>query len=262
MKIKVKHGDQVLEIEHTALELPEGAQLVEPGKIPDGFVTTDYMNGEIRRRLAGKVQKEELVDDDDFFKQAAQKRGIQLGDDGKPVKAKDVDVEKLYADWQREHVDPLKQQAEKLKGFNDSLLSQTKRAAIVQAAEKAGVKKQFRIAPTKDVPSAVEAMFDARFAYDPETGSFAEVEKMEGDKPVFRYSPNPQERRYAGPEDFFGSLKKNADFKEWFEDNRPGNSGFDRPGPGGDKVLGRAAFEALAPDARAAHIKGGGTVAD
>lgn len=227
MKVKVKIGDQVHEIEHTEIQLPEQHKLAlyRDGAAPEGFVSTDFMNQEVRRRTEGMVKKEALLDDNDFWKQMATKRNIQLGDDGQPVKAKDVDVQKLYQDWTKEHVDPLKTHVDTLTGQNTNLLRGMKRAGLLQAAEKLGIKKQFRVRPDKDTPSAVEAMFENAFEFDAETNDFAVVEKREADKVTFRYGSNPQERRYAGFEDYFGSLRKNDAFKDWFEDNRPGATG-------------------------------------
>ena len=130
------------------------------------------MNQEIRRRGEGLARPDSLLTDD-FWKKIAQKRGIQLGEDGKPVKAKDVDVEQLHATWSKEHVDPLKAENGQLKEQNSSLLEGMKLAGILQAAEKARIKAQFRTRPDKNTPSAVEAMFAGVFGYDTETRDFA-----------------------------------------------------------------------------------------
>lgn len=246
MKLKITIDGKEHEVEHTDVSLPEGAQILEPGKAPEGFVSQEFFEDEIKRRGKGLVKKSTLLDDDDFFREAASKRSIKLGDDGKPVTAKEVDVEELERDWTKTRLEPLQKDVEKLSGFNKKLLSRTKRAGLLQAAEKYGIKPHLR-RRVGDDPSPVEAMFEKRFAYDPETDDFGQVQKLDEDgNPVFKYSPNPQERRHANFDDFFKSLHGDKEFAEWFDEKKIGSSGIGDPG-GGSGTVRLSAEEARDP---------------
>lgn len=231
MKIKLTVNGAPVEVEHTELQLPDGAQLIEPGQTPEGFVSREFMQQEIQRRGKNLHRREDLLTDDEFWREAAQQRGVQLGDDGKPVKTKDVDPEKLFQQWEQQHLKPATEKIEKLTGTVSTLREQTLVGQMLQAASQMGLKKAYLTPPADGLEPPVVSMFKSAFGYDEDSGQWA-VKEGEG----FRYAPNPtQQQKYAGPQHFFDGLKKQEAFKEWFEDRRPNASGFNEPGggPGG-----------------------------
>lgn len=268
MKVKVKNGDQVLEVEHTELELPEAHHLAifEEGKAPEGFVASTFMQEELQRRTAGRVKKEDLLEDADFWKQVAKKRGIKLDEKGNPIPVKvkeDVDLGALHSQWAEEKLNPVLTENQTLKETATKILSNANRKALLAAAAEVGIKKSFRTSPSQGYSSPVEATFERLFRYDPETDDFAEVEKVEDGKPVFKYGSNPQERRYAGHKDFFERLRRNSDFADWFEDPAAQQgSGFNNNGGRGAQTMRREQFEKLTPADSHKFITGGGQVVD
>jgi hypothetical protein len=68
------------------------------GETPDGFVHQDDVDGIVQKRLSRQERslKSELKEDDEFWHEAAQARGIELREDGKPKGSlKDEEVDEL-----------------------------------------------------------------------------------------------------------------------------------------------------------------------
>jgi len=261
MKVKVKIGEEVHEVDPSSLTAPDSHRLAfyEADKAPDGFVSTKFMNEEMERRTSGKVNKKDLFADDDFWKEFAGNRGVTLDKDGKPVQPKDIDVAKLHEDWKRQHLEPVTTKNQNLEKSLTELRDQNKLAALLRAAEQANVRKSMRT-PIKNGTSAIENFAASFFEYDPESRQFAQVKKRGEDGTVeFEYSPNPsQDRRYAGFGDFFGELKKQPEFEEWFDKETQTGSGFRTNGSGGSKRMTREQFEGMSPSDKTAFMKEGG----
>lgn len=222
-KIKVKLSDgSTVEVEATALELPEGHHLITPGSVPEGFVTKSAMETTIQDRVATakKNARTELVDDKDFQKGVLSKFGIQLGDDGKPVGIKTTDdieqVKRSLADQYKSEYEP------KLQDLQGKLKAQTSKivqAEVRNAAIQAGVKKSL----LDYVVTAHAGQFDV----DEKTGKVA----LRDDN-GFVINPGASDGSYQGPGEFFQKWKAAPERAELFEDNRPGSSGYQGGGGG------------------------------
>ena len=137
MKIKVKIGDDVHEIERDAIELPENTHLVTPDNVPKGYFTQAAFDTKIAEITRSKLDKAraELESDNDFHKQILGKYNVSLGDDGKPTGLKpDFDPEKWKSEQARKLTEPLEaknnQLNEQLSQFKQGL----KKAEILKHA--------------------------------------------------------------------------------------------------------------------------------
>lgn len=137
MKLKVKIGDDVHEVEPSALELPENTHLVTPDNVPKGYFTQAAFDQKIAEITRSKLDKArtELEGDTDFHKQILGKYNISLDDNGKPAGLKpDFDPEKWKAEHARKLTEPLEAEkarlAEQLGKFKNGL----KRAELLKHA--------------------------------------------------------------------------------------------------------------------------------
>lgn len=221
MKIKVTVDGETKELDASNVEV-DGGQLVADGENPEGYVTKDFMESEVQRRLKGKVNRGDLLQDEEFFKEAAERHGIELDEDGKPVASKDVDVESLKARWEKEHLEPLKSEKAELEQTAEQLQGTTKNMAVLQGASAVDVKKKFLGDDTDFIN-----WHASKFGVDPETG---QVALKEGDN--FALSANPEKgNRYVDPKEYFSRLRKDGSYTEFFDDNRATSTG--NPGGGG-----------------------------
>lgn len=87
----VTHDGDELEVDTDDIQLGEDE---DPTDLPGVQSKIDQLVGKTRTKTREKT-KEQLVDDDDFFEQAAQRRGIELRDDGSPKGASKGEVKEL-----------------------------------------------------------------------------------------------------------------------------------------------------------------------
>ena len=261
MKIQLEIGGQQHEVDLTE-HLPEGTQILQPGETPQGYVATDYMRSEIERRVkgakSGLTRKEDLLADEAFRREFAEQIGVALDGEGKPVKAGEVDVKALHEQWKAQHLRPVEQQIEKLQQETEAerklaggLIDRMIGDELNLAAEELGFSKAMRTRPDKGTPSAVEAMFRGRLAFDRETGSIA-VKNSDGTG--FEYGPNPQERQWMSAKDLLSPLQTNPAYRGMFEAPQAHATGLGsaaQSGPG--KVWSRQEIKSLSPEQFAKH---------
>ena len=223
MKIKIPLGDAEHEVDLTE-HLPEGAQILTKGQKPEGYVTTEFMQTEIERRVkgakSGLTRKEELLADETFRREFAQQLGVALDDEGKPVKASDVDVKALHQQWEAQHVRPLQHQIEqageartKVEEQNRALIRSMVASELERASEELGMEAWTRTRTGPNSLSAVAQMFIDQFDLNPTTGNIA-VKRADGEG--FEYGPNPEERVDMSAKDRLRSLMANPAFRPWF----------------------------------------------
>lgn len=224
MKIKAQIDGKTVELDHSEVEV-SGGQLLAEGEAPDGYVSKDFMQSEVQRRLNGKVSKDDLLQDEDFFRTAAERRGIEIDAEGRPAHSEEVDVESLKARWERDKLQPLQEQLEEMESTTQSLRGTTKKMGVLQGASSTGVKSKFLGEDTDFL-----GWHASKFGVEPETG---EVALKEGEG--FALSAKPEEgSRYVTPDEYFQNLRNDGTYSEFFEDKRPGASGLgDANGSGG-----------------------------
>lgn len=233
------------------LTLPEGYSLFQAGETPDGFMPTTAFKAEVDRRATGLtkglVKKDELLGDDDFFRSAAQKRGISLSDDLKPVAKFDPETLNRYkSEWEKDEHLPTKQERDELKQQNDLLRRENVTAKTQTALLKDLTPKAF----TPDVPG-LPSTFDAMMSH------FVKFDD-EG-KAYFQADPAGMPD-YDIPKAVLGYVKKAA--KDLIADNRPNGGGYHGPAGGEGRVMSRARFDALSQSERKAFALSGGQITD
>lgn len=216
-------GDQTHEVPLDALQLPEKYGLYGPDKAPEGYVTNDWMQAELTRRTQGMVKKESLLEDDDFFKTAASKRGIQLDEGLKPVARLDPEqVKQQRQQWEAEALRPVQQQLEQAVQAAANARQGLLLRDVMQAASDAGVKADRLKSLFGDGPSEFVKEIASRFRYDEERGAFFFNDAA--GNPVFAENPTP-ENPYAGPKKLIEQLRGQDKDNTYFEDRRQRGSG-------------------------------------
>jgi hypothetical protein len=233
--VKVKVGEDTHELSFDQVELPDGFGIYGPDKPPKGFMPQTTFEAELQRRLQGRVKADEIIADDDFFKKAAQKRGIQLSEDLKPIgKIDDAHLKQLQSEWESE------------KGGLIGELEQLRRSdlmrSILQAAPEVGIKQErLRSLFDSDYPEFVKEVA-SRFKYDAERKGFF-FEDAQGN-PVYSTEPGAS-NPYAGPKKLLEMLRQRDVDGLYFEDRRQSGSGFDTNGRSGRTTWTREQINAM-----------------
>lgn len=83
--ITPEDADEPIKFSFSDLQFGEDEE-IDPEELPYGLVTQDTLNDAISTRLSRQERKlkDELKSDDEFFQTAAEARGIELREDGKP----------------------------------------------------------------------------------------------------------------------------------------------------------------------------------
>lgn len=137
MKLKVKIGDDVHEIERDAIELPENTHFLSPDSVPKGYFTQAAFDTKIAEITRSKLDKArtELESDNDFHKQILGKYNISLGEDGKPSGLKpDFDPEKWKSEQARKLTEPIEAEKVKLSEQLEKFKIGLKKAEILKHA--------------------------------------------------------------------------------------------------------------------------------
>jgi hypothetical protein len=115
MSIKVKHGEEVIEVEPDAIELPEGWGMIRPDHVPKGYFTQEALNQTVSERLKKERDKvkSSLSEDEEFQRSVLSRYGIEVGEDGKPKTGLNEE------EWKRANAEkitkPYKEQLEQFK---------------------------------------------------------------------------------------------------------------------------------------------------
>lgn len=128
---------------------------------PSGFVAQDSVDSIVQQRLQRQERslKSSLKEDDSFFQEAAQERGIELRDDGQPKGAlKDEELQELRQIKAR--YEGLKEEVPALKNQLDSLRETSLESELLRAA--GDVKP--------DLQDAFLQIAKQNFKFDQETG--------------------------------------------------------------------------------------------
>lgn len=220
-------GDETHEVGPDAIQAPKDFVVMPQASFD---ATIEDRIGRERRKFEGRVDASDLLADDDFFQKAARKRGIELDASGKVAAKLDPDkVRELQSSWEAEHLRPLKDQNEELLGTIKETRRSTLSQKLVEAARKAGVRKEHLESIFPGATPAFIAQCAEQFEWHDDKEAF--YFKDPTGNPVF--SPEPKAGSpFAGPEQFFDGLRKRDKEYLWFADGRPDASGFDDPGPG------------------------------
>ena len=212
---------------------------------PSGYVHQDDVEKIVQKRAsrAERTTKEALKDDDDFFREAAQARGIELRDDGKP-KGSVQDEELQQLRQKASKVDSLQEQVQTY----ESQMKETRRTQLHNSVL-SSLDRPVQDGAQDDVLNVVErnATYDDEYGWVI-TDANGNVQ-FEGGEPVtpdqFVSTTLPEQKPYL--------------FKSTKMDGGPS----DQPGgSGGGQTMTRAQFEELPPRQRKAYIDKGVEITD
>ncbi|MCP9289997.1 hypothetical protein [Gracilimonas sediminicola] len=204
---------------------PEGYLTTDEVEASDEYVKKSFMESEISRRLESRTKKtrKELEQDEEFFKNLAEQKGIKF-ENGKPKLKSDINIDEVKNELFEKEVKPLKNEL-------NSLYQANKRDAIYKAAVEAGISEELLKPVTEGGQPMIVQLTESNLKRDP-NGNWS-IPKGEDD---FQFASNPtDDRPYAGPKELFEGLKKTN--PSWFKDTTQNGSGFGgNKRPGGDKT--------------------------
>lgn len=236
-------------------KLPEGVALYggDYGD-PTGYTKSDRFNSEVDRRVQGLLRNEgymrpEDAQTDDWFKNLAQKRGIELGDDLKPVGKITSDQRDAIARAVRaDEVEPLKGQLADATGQLAALQAQQLRYDLQQKLSDDLKPDAFRpVVDGQPDTSPFGALVAALVKRDDDGRPY-----YEGEGGVPNYDVSAALLKYVA--------KNRKDFLADVRQRTAGPGG--RPGAGQGTVMRRADFDALPAQSQVAFIAKGGSVTD
>lgn len=227
MPFTVRIGEEAHEVEKDAIEVPDGFVLMTQSALDS---TIEGRVARERSKHEGKASKGELLEDDEFFQQAASKRGIKLGDDLQPVaRLSEEQVRQIREQVRAEEVDPLKKDLDTFKKEAEAGRTGNLIRDIMQVAPEVGVKQtRLRTIFEGETPEFIDRIA-GRAEWDPDkrTHFFRDG----NGNPIYDDSG-----RYAGPKKYLEMLRKQDTDNVYFEDRRPGSSGFDNGARGGKRT--------------------------
>ncbi len=231
MKLKVKIGEETHEIDREQIE---GIVGDEEGKLL--IMTQTQFDGTIEGRLSGLKSKHrtalnEVLDDDNQFKQAALNRGITLDVDLKPVAQISSEDRKKIEDGVRlREVTPLKTKLDSTTTALGKERTGNLHRDLLAAAPGKGVKKESLLTTFSPIPEFIKTAA-GRFKEDEESGE-PYFEDKQGN-PVIG-----TDGKYAPPGDVFDQLRPLDPNFEYFDRVRPKGSGSGDPNAAsGSKVV-------------------------
>lgn len=150
--------------------------------VKETHVPASRFDAEIDRRVKGIVKNqglrkaEELLDDESFAAQVAEKHGLVKKSDGAPDAAaqsqqlKDA-IAKALADVEAKRIKPLEEKLTAKEAREEALLAKDLERQIIQAAAPY-VRKALLKSPAAHKQAPIVAMLADMFAYDAESGEF------------------------------------------------------------------------------------------
>lgn len=201
------------------VEVPLDAVTFKDEETPTGFIPASRMQDEVKRRVtsAKKNARAELAQDDDFWKEIAEQRGLELHEDGRP-KGSSKDLRAIEERVRAQHVTPLQQKLDESAMLIERYRTKALEVDVLQASAEAGIKPAFLKPLTDGGEAPIVTMLKSSFAYDPESDRWG---IREGD--AFRYGPDG---RPAGAKHLIDSLKANEAYGEYFQGVKMKGSGY------------------------------------
>lgn len=212
---------------------------------PSGYVHQNDVEKIIQKRVsrAERTTKQALKDDDDFFRESAQARGIELRDDGKP-KGSVNDEELQQLRQKASKVDSLQEQVQTY----ESQMEETRRMQLHNSVL-SSLDRPVQDGAQDDVLTAVErrATYDDEYGWvmTDDDGQIAYDAGQPVTPDTYVSTTLPEQKPY---------LFKSTEMSGGPQD-RPGGSG-------GDKSMTRVQFEQLPPRQRKAYIDKGVQITD
>jgi hypothetical protein len=138
------------------------------------LVTTEKMTSEVQRRVSSAKAnaKSSLLSDDDFWREAAETRGIELRDDGTP-KGSAKNDEQLEQRFKAKYVTPLETKLSEATQSVEKYRTKALEADIISAASAAGVRDAFLKPVSPGAPPPIVTMVRDSFAYDGDSDAWA-----------------------------------------------------------------------------------------
>lgn len=253
-KFKIQTENGTIEVDRSAISLPEGFQLIGEGDIPSGFVKQEVMDSTVADRVS-KAKRNALKEahkDESVRNQVLSEIGVELDEDGKPkgLDSKEIDLDREREKWEKQNLNPVLQENEELKKENSQyqsgLVSEALLSVFAPKMKEGYNNKMF-----------IKNTFAPQFKYSKEHGRVLQVDS-EGN---FELHPNGKKANghgYIEPDDFIQINAKSEPLKYALKDDTQGGSDFKTPGSGGDNTITRKQFESL-PAGEQAKVATSGT---
>lgn len=267
--LTVRHNDEEIVVPIDNVTFPEGVSLIKDGETPDGFMPSSAFQSEVDRSVNRKlksagllnddgeiVKRDDLLADDSFFRVAAQRRGINLSDDLKPIAKFDPEkVDALYKQWEQDKLAPVVDERDTFKREAEEGRRGNLVRDIMQHAQRMGLRPEHLDDPFGGTPPFIDRAA-SRFEWDSERNSF--FFRDASGSPV--YSGDG----YAGPAKLLEMIRKADKDHKWFSDKRPSGSGLGSTDgrTNGAQVITRKEFDAMEPAAQHAFVSQKGQVVD
>jgi hypothetical protein len=221
MKVHLEDRDEPIEVTPDQIELDDD----------DPYLTQDEVDGVVEKRLSRQERslKQQLKDDDDFWREMAQNRGVDLRDDGQP-KGSLTDDEVQALKKKASKVDQLQKQVSEYESTIEATRETKLENELMQAAD--GVRD--------DMQDVFMTYAKQRHTYDDEYGWVATADDgdiaWEGGEPK-RPADVVDELRDAKP--------------SFFKESSMGGGPDDQPGGSGG---GSSAMEDMSAEERAKEL--------
>lgn len=251
-KVKV-----MVEGKETEVELPAG--YLSPDEVRAGFVSKEAASQLVEDRIGryAKKAKQELLDDEEFRKEALTTWNIKPGEKG-TGKATPAEIEEALKEMERTKVTPALKLVDELKGKIGTLTRSQLHSQIIAEATAAGVQRQFlKPLPGSKVP-AIIGMIDQHFGFD-ETVNDWLVRNADG-KSFAVSGEAGAAHPYKGVKHFFADFAKDPDFRGFLEAPQKG-AGLEKGGAGGTTTVSRSDARAVGENAEKI-LKGEVTLVD
>lgn len=233
--IKVKLADGT-EVEVPVENLPETIPgFVSESDLANKYVLKTVHNREfasLRKQSEGMVNPDEILDDDEFRKNAMAAWGIdpdgQAAESAERMKeAVAAEVNRQRQQWERRELQPVITERDSLQTRTATLMKKDRARAILEAANDAGVKEQWRKRNALTGTAPIVAMLESNFDFDEESGGWY----LRGEDGQFVIGAKGG---YKTPTEFFEDWGNDENVRnEFFEDARqrgPGTPGGNPPG--------------------------------
>lgn len=231
--------------EHGEIEVPRPEGFVPEEKVREDYMPKGAFKEELDRRLSGKVDPDDLLDDEEFLERVASRRSEffqeRLGGNGDEP-PNEPDLEKLRSQWESEHLEPVREEAEGWKSEAMELRQAKLEGEIARAGNRLPVKEK--------VSELLPDYYRGRVKWSGKHKTWFMVDD-DGD---FVYSNEPEKGvPYRTVAEDLEQKYRSGDYRgDWFdESSRPGLDVGD-PGSGGGPPSGITVeqFREMSPDER------------
>ena len=204
--------------------LPDG--YLTPDEVREHYMPRDNFQSELSRRLRGKANPDELLNDEAFIDRVLEthedrlREALKIENNGGPTPEQ---LDRVREQLRREELAPLEERLESLQGSNESLRSRILHGEVLEASRDVGV--------VDDLLPLVEDHYGKRVKWDDDWKQYFVVDK-DGE---FELTSRPERGKapYKTVREDLEERRKSGNYPSWFKAKQRSGSGFDRAGGGG-----------------------------